>query len=431
MIKSFYHFWGYKAFIKGYYRLLCNTLSEFLSAEVKLLYDPVSDAQKLFGIDIIVNPRREVYLFPEKNEVLIIVSIPYRGESFLLGIILSGNMITEHKKIFNSIAKGVASILSDTDFQKSFHELDDTLIAEILSQQVARGYYNLERFKYLIRYFRRLSTTTFEGQFFSTGLIVTKARHDYFDKRNGQLMSLTKQINVFDPIDHRVWYLNDGKSSFYLFSPKTSFIKDMFVYNDLVDYLPNRLLSWTLLGGDVVFRVERGRLFSIIDSRGMEYMYQGNVWRLRNYNLLQSIIDSKAPLSSKVYKSLLSIVLECSQSGISTIIWLPTDDKKIDDVVKKDTKNRITRESINISESKYYHLIMRLLSSDGASIISTSGDLLWNGCIVDNSKIAVKGSKGTGETAAKELAKNGVAIKVSQDGTIKVFVNGRNSPLKI
>lgn len=38
--------------------------------------------------------------------------------------------------------------------------------------------------------------------------------------------------------------------------------------------------------------------------------------------------------------------------------------------------------------------------------------------------------KGIGETAASLLAKNGIAVKISQDGTIKVFLNGRNNPLK-
>ena len=389
MIHSFYHFWGYKAFAKGYYNLLCSTLSEFLSAEVKLLYDPIRDVKHLYNIEILKNPKREVYLFPEKNEALIIVSINFRGESFLLGIILSGNMITSQSKIFNSTCKAIAVLLSNNDFQRSFHQLDDTLIAEILSQQVARGHYNPERLKYLIRYFRRLCSTTFEGQFFSTGLIVTKSLHDYYESRNGQLMGLTKPFNLFDTINHRLWYLNDGKASFYITSSKSSFISDMFVCYDSVDYLPNRLLSQTLLGGDLVFRVEKGRLFSIIDSHGIEYMYQGNVWRLRNYNLLQSIICNKVKLSTTVYKSLLSFVLECSQSGISTIIWIPTDERRIDEVIKKDTKNRLSIKSINITETKYFSLIMRLLSSDGASIINSSGDLLYNGCIVDNSRAKV------------------------------------------
>ena len=33
--------------------------------------------------------------------------------------------------------------------------------------------------------------------------------------------------------------------------------------------------------------------------------------------------------------------------------------------------------------------------------------------------------KGTGETAASRLASNGIAIKISQDGTIKIFLNER------
>ena len=39
-------------------------------------------------------------------------------------------------------------------------------------------------------------------------------------------------------------------------------------------------------------------------------------------------------------------------------------------------------------------------------------------------------AKGTGEQAAKNLARNGIAIKISQDGTIKLFLNPEDDPIK-
>ena len=38
---------------------------------------------------------------------------------------------------------------------------------------------------------------------------------------------------------------------------------------------------------------------------------------------------------------------------------------------------------------------------------------------------------GSGETAARFLAKNGVAIKISQDGTIKIFVGMKKITIKL
>lgn len=49
--------------------------------------------------------------------------------------------------------------------------------------------------------------------------------------------------------------------------------------------------------------------------------------------------------------------------------------------------------------------------------------MLHYGCIVDMKNLEIKGVKGTGESAAEVLGKNGIAFKISQDGTIKVFMN--------
>ena len=39
------------------------------------------------------------------------------------------------------------------------------------------------------------------------------------------------------------------------------------------------------------------------------------------------------------------------------------------------------------------------------------------------------GLMGTGENAAKILSKNGIALKISQDGNIKIFAESSSEPL--
>lgn len=46
-----------------------------------------------------------------------------------------------------------------------------------------------------------------------------------------------------------------------------------------------------------------------------------------------------------------------------------------------------------------------------------------HGYIANMNATKINAVKGTGETAASLLASNGVAFKISQDGTIKVFLN--------
>ena len=49
--------------------------------------------------------------------------------------------------------------------------------------------------------------------------------------------------------------------------------------------------------------------------------------------------------------------------------------------------------------------------------------IISHGAIVNLSEVTAKGQVGTGESAAQLLAQNGVSIKISQDGNIKMFYN--------
>ena len=74
----------------------------------------------------------------------------------------------------------------------------------------------------------------------------------------------------------------------------------------------------------------------------------------------------------------------------------------------------------------YTNSIIRLLSSDGASIITKDGEYKYYGCIVNLNKVDTKETVGTGESATKLLSNNGIAIKVSQDGLIKIYYEKGN-----
>jgi hypothetical protein len=64
-------------------------------------------------------------------------------------------------------------------------------------------------------------------------------------------------------------------------------------------------------------------------------------------------------------------------------------------------------------------------------VFTRQGDLVSYGSHIDISKKPVKGVKGTGETVAALLAENGLAIKISQDGRIKMFSDSIAGPLVI
>ena len=123
----------------------------------------------------------------------------------------------------------------------------------------------------------------------------------------------------------------------------------------------------------------------------------------------------------KVYGYLIYYVLYCSKKGISTIIWIPQDLRKINKLLS--SKHKILKDSIKITNSDCLATVIRMLSSDGATILSKTGEIKYFGAFVRTQPARKKSLGGTGEGAASVLASNGISIKVSQDGTIKFFIS--------
>lgn len=162
---------------------------------------------------------------------------------------------------------------------------------------------------------------------------------------------------------------------------------------------------------------------SVIVSNGIEFIYQENVWRYRNYQWIKNLIREEISLDEDVYNAILYYVLYCSRNDTSSIIWIPKNVDTIKDFLK--TSHTISRKPFRIQEPQFDGLIKRLLASDGATVIFPDGTVKYYGCIINMEVTDSKSLKGTGETAASRLASNGIAIKISQDGTIKIFLNGK------
>lgn len=435
-MKDFFDIRGYDSFVLEAHKLLIDTLSEFFSAsEVRLHFKPTTELA-YYDVDISKDPGRNVY-HVDDNTVLLVCHAQLDGEFYYLGIKLIGNHLGELRKVFNLTAESITLSLNRciySQFRDSIAFMGDRIIVEIISRCVAPGYFNPAKITHLVDKFTSLRSTTFEGKHFSTGLIITQSFHEYRMKgdkgRDGTMITLNRPKGYLSRIDNRFWYLADGFRTFFATDLKSD-IHAMFVYSaSSNDHLANMLLSNTLKGGDALFRVEAGREVSIITSDGIEFINQENSWRYRDYELLKKRIVKEIGLDDEVYNSLLYYVLYCSKNDISSLIWVPKDMGKYQDDLKPTTINKLARTGFNIKDQSYSSLIKRILSSDGATVISTTGEIEAFGCMVETALAKPSGVKGTGETAAGLLAKNGVAIKVSQDGTIKVFLNGREKAIK-
>lgn len=97
--------------------------------------------------------------------------------------------------------------------------------------------------------------------------------------------------------------------------------------------------------------------------------------------------------------------------------------------IKREVKKRILKKKTLLTllgEKRAFIDIERKLRSelaalDGACIIDKNGDLIAIGTIIQNDKGSSGGGRGA---AAKKLSQNGLAIKISTDGYIEVFLKG-------
>ena len=156
--------------------------------------------------------------------------------------------------------------------------------------------------------------------------------------------------------------------------------------------------------------------------------------------------DEAKRFASEVYSSVLDSSFERKGACIAIIdeknaeivknTYFPED--ALDREVAENAKNRdakiekkeiIKRLISNASgEQKFQDLDrklrLELLSLDGATVLDTSGRILCVGAIV---KINGGSAEGGRSAAAMELAKNGFAMKISEDGSITCFEQVKDS----
>lgn len=433
---------GCRRYIEYANKLLISTLSGLFSAKVRVQFRPFSELL-YYGIDISQNPKRDLYVV-NNNTVLLICRVPFNGDLsfyedvYYLAIVISANQIGGLNRIFQATASAVSITLkqcAQNGFRDSLAYVGDRLVVRIIGKYLESKRNDWTKLTHLVEKFLSLRSTTFEGKHFSTGIIVTHSLHAYQkgegrESRDGKVIHLHQRKDFFNSIDNRYWYMADGFRTYYITDLKSK-IEHMFIYsNSGDDHVKKMILFNTLKGGDCLFRTEAGREVSVITSDGVEFINQENIWRFRDYNLLKQRITNEVAIEDDVYNSLIYFVLHCSKNDISSLIWLPKDMATYLQFIKSGTTNVISDTCVSITNQAYSPLIIRMLSSDGATIINSFGEIVAYGSIVDTTKAKPKGVKGTGETAAGLLAENGVAIKISQDGTIKIYLSNSLPPIK-
>lgn len=428
----------YRIFKKYVQEILVETIESFFNCNVIIYTHPAKIFLEEFNIDIHQNNARGFYPIDESN--LLLLGRIFKNKTLIssVGFKLSGLDVERTSKLLNVFERALTHFLTSEFslyFENSSIIFGDEIIKKTMATYISKGGYDARQIRHLIEYFFKLRTTSFEGRYFSTGAIFTKT-HNFltgkFDSlRHGHTFGLEKpfHISITNNINKRIWYLVDGKTSFFLGNKNLNFrsiftINSQYAENNFID---SHSLSLTLKGGDFLIKVENEKLMSINLSGGDEFLFFENKWKFRNYTHLKNLLLKNINSDIELVDSILFYIITCSKSQISTILWFPEDLKNIDCLINPKTKNSFLKEKINIKNKHAIKHLLRCISSDGACVFSNTGILEHIGVIVNLENAKASGMTGTGETAAAILKQNGLAIKVSQDGLIKIFTKNNDS----
>ncbi len=376
----------------------------------------------------------------EENAICLVSQI--RDDSGLVAYfpyVIKGKNVKDYYKAKSLLPK-IAEAISDQismcymlGFKGGDWLFGENLAKVMVANCISSNKYDGMDFTHLIEIFEKLASSTFEGEFFSTGAIVSSDVSKY--KENA--LKLDEQTNI-DDIHKRKWFLADGRDTFFLFNnafdSRAIYRKTMKTSGYFVkDYFNAYYLADDLKAPDFVIRTVAPNEIAISDLDGKEFVKVENVWRYRHHKNIAPFLHDYTGASYKVSYAILYYTLFCSRNRISSIIWVPKECGS-KDIQKLITPNsaKVLRDKLSVLEDSHEVLVKKLLASDGAIVINHDGDIQYESVFADTSAASDSKNelKGSGETAASLLARNGVAIKISQDGTIKIYYSELNKEEK-
>lgn len=414
-------------------RLGQNEFSDFLVnflnlEEVRIQVnslDVLKDWLKVENLDVVME-------VPERDDEICVVSqIQVNGDLIsYFPYVLKGRYVKLYVKAKSFLTK-LSEAISDQislcylqDFRGGDWMFGEILARMIVANCISEKKYDGIKFAHLIEKMEQMAVSTFEGEFFPTGVIVSsdisKYKNNYFEFKT------ERDINY---LDKREWFLANGQESFLLLDSncKTRGIyrKSMSSSTDFISrYFDEYYLSNDLKTPDFLVRTVGPNEISVSDADHKEFVKIENVWRYRHPKNITQFMVEHLHIEYKVNYAILYYTLKCSRNHISSILWIPMDSGE-ETIKKYTTSNRVNiwKRKLNLLDESHQVILEKILASDGAIVIEKNGQVLYESVFADMKESNVEKAKlvGSGETAARFLAKNGVAIKISQDGMIKVF----------
>ncbi len=182
----------------------------------------------------------------------------------------------------------------------------------------------------------------------------------------------------------------------------------------------------------------KGDLFILFGSDATFQKTQGR-WRYLNYAALQKQLS--LTLDSNLSLPLLRAAIDLSFERKGALFCVLNDVRDIKDVVPDyngpDRANRTLRDSVkglDITRWEQRQVITAAASTDGATILSSTGRLVDIACMIKPATLErvsqfgfsqLRSFPGARSTAAWNASFFGVTVKVSEDGPVSIWKNGK------
>lgn len=297
----------------------------------------------------------------------------------------------------------------------------------------------------LIQLLKSLSYQRYEGSQATTGFLVYRTQLDEFlsalEKTRYDWLDLEESRQRItgdffrNPLPYR---FVDGQRALFLcdivMNVKGTIQTNAPGPSDSIEQLANRetlsLLSKAGAGAFAIF-VNKSSEVEIVLDRDQILVWRQGTWGVYDPDILRSFLAGQLEKRSIDY--LVWSIYALSKARHGTVVLVAGDDTDLEALRKgsvggRDPLSRALIQHVRgtkIGTLKRSGELGRILSSDGLTVINRKGELLDTGVIVDTSKVTDLVTGGGRTTAATAASHFGPVIKVSEDGPVELYRNGK------
>jgi len=297
----------------------------------------------------------------------------------------------------------------------------------------------------LIQLLKNLSYQRYEGTPATTGFLVYRSQLDDFlkvlDDKHYNWYDLGKErqrINADffrNPLSYR---FVDGLRALFVcdirmnvkgtiqarsLRPRKSI--EQLAYRDTLS-----LLGEAGEGGFAIFVNEVSEVEVLLDSDRL-LVWRKGLWGIYDPGILREFFAGHLEKRSIDY--LVWAVYALSKARHGTVVLIADEQTDLDALRKgsvggRDSLSRALVEQVRgskIGVLKRSGELTRILSSDGLTVINRRGELLDTGVIIDTSRVSDLVTGGGRTTAASAASHFGPVVKVSEDGPLELYRDGR------